>query len=159
MAMVENWCGYTTKVFSRHMHNMSNLDFRDVTLYILKYQVVKVSLGGSSIKKLVKTALAHCKCSEVFLEHKKYSENDLMQGREDFSLHKVILRILFLCLRITSEHLQAARAVLTSFLYPTASQCIMFKQVQLWHVVLRCPHHLQVQSPPHLHSQSNKRPS
>ena len=49
------------------------------------------------------------------------------------------------------------RAVLTSFSFPTASQSKKFKQVPLWHVVLRCSHHLQVQSPPHLYSQSPKR--
>ena len=54
---------------------------------------------------------------------------------------------------------EGARAVLTSFSFPTTFQCKKFKQVPLRHVVLRCPHHLKVQSPTHLHSQNSKRPS
>ena len=33
-------------------------------------------------------------------------------------------------------------------MFPTASQYEKFKQLPLWHIVLRCPHYLQVQSPP-----------
>ena len=36
------------------------------------------------------------------------------------------------------------------------SQCKKFKQVQLQQVGLRCPHQLQVEIPPHLHSQNGK---
>ena len=53
---------------------------------------------------------------------------------------------------------KGANLVSSSFSLPTTYQCKKFKQVWLWYVVLRCPHHLQVQYPPHLHSQSSKRP-
>ena len=59
-------------------------------------------------------------------------------GCKGFSLHAVIVWILFLCSRIISE--QGARAVLTIFSFPTAFQCKKFEQAPLWHVVLRCPH-------------------
>ena len=45
------------------------------------------------------------------------------------------------------------------FWVPTTSQCKKVKQVQLQHAVLRCSHHLQIDSPPHLHSQKGKKHS
>ena len=36
------------------------------------------------------------------------------------------------------------------FLLPTASQCKRFKQLLLCKIVVRCPHHLQLESPPHI---------
>ena len=34
-----------------------------------------------------------------------------------------------------------------------------WKKLRWWHIVLMCPHHLEVQSPPNVHSHSCKRPS
>ena len=36
------------------------------------------------------------------------------------------------------------------FLLPTTSQCKKFKQLLLHKIVVRCPHHLQLESPPHI---------
>ena len=45
------------------------------------------------------------------------------------------------------------------FLLPTASQCKKFKQVRLLQIVFRCPHHLQIESPPHIHFLCCRKPT
>ena len=106
-----------------------------------------------------------CLFSDITCENKNIRQWKFHQvaqwawGRKGFSLHEVILWILFMLKSNLRTGHEGARAVWTSFSFPTASQCKKFKQVLLWHVVLRCPHHLKVQSPLHLHSQSSKKPS
>ena len=53
----------------------------------------------------------------------------------------------FLCLMVQG-HMSWTRAFPTSFSFPTTSQSKKLKQVHILHMVFRCSHYLQVQSPP-----------